>query len=74
MTQHGKRYPNGGKGNIKSNIKGAVDKNAYIKPILLKILTKVKFSCQNDDIIRNSKDCCIMGDFRWDVLNLGCRE
>ena len=57
MTQHGKRYPSGGKGNniIKSNIKGAVDKNAYIKPILLKILTKVKFSCQNDDIIRNVK-------------------
>ena len=40
----------------KSNIKGVMDKNVYIRPIFLKTLTKIEFSGQNDDNNRIIKD------------------
>ena len=40
----------------KSHIKGVVDKNVKIRPILLKTWTKVEFSGQNDDNNINIKD------------------
>ena len=56
--------------NSKSHIKGEVDRNVKIRPILLKTWNKVYFSGPNDDINRNIKDSmtCIMREFRLDVF------
>ena len=59
----------------KSHIKGVVDRNVKIRPILLKTWTKVEFSGQNDDIYRNIKDSMTVAS--WEVsdgmfLNLRC--
>ena len=49
----------------KLNIKGVIDKNAYMKPILLQIWTKVQFSGQNDDNNRNIKNSITIAS--WDI-------
>ena len=59
----------------KSNIQGVMDKNAKIKPILLKTWTKVEFSGQNDDNDRNLKNSKTIA--LWEIsdgmfLSLGC--
>ena len=59
----------------KSIIKGVVDENVNIRPILLKTWTKVKFSGQNDVNNRNFKDSMTIAS--WEnldgmFLNLRC--
>ena len=49
----------------KYNIKGVVDKNVKIRPILLKTLTEVEFSAQNDDNNRNIKDSTTIAS--WEI-------
>ena len=57
MTQHGKRYPSGEMViSSKSDIKGVIDINVQIRPILLKTWTQLEFSGQNDDNKRNIRD------------------
>ena len=58
-----------------SHIKGVVDRNVKIRPILLKTWTKVEFSGQNDDNNRNIKDSMTIAS--WEnsdgiFLNLRC--
>ena len=59
----------------KSIIKGVVDENVNIRPILLKTWTKVKFSGQNYVNNRNFKDSMTIAS--WEnldgmFLNLRC--
>ena len=76
MTQHGKRYPSGEMViSSKSNIKGVIDTNVQIRPILLKTWTQVEFSGQNDGNKRNIRNSVTIA--LWEIsdrmfLNLGC--
>ena len=59
----------------KSHIKGVVDRNVKIRPILLKTLTKVEFCGQTDYNNRNIKDSMTIAS--WDIsdgmfLNVRC--
>ena len=49
----------------KSHIKGVVDRNVKIRPILLKTWTKEEFSGQNDDNKRNIKDSMTVAS--WEI-------
>ena len=73
--------PNTGKGILegemvissKSVIKGVMDKNVLIKPILLTTWTRVEFSGQNDDNDRNVKISLAIALWEirdWMFLNL----
>ena len=76
MTQHGKRYPAGEMViSSKFNIKGVIDINVQIRPILLKTGTQVEFSGQNENNKRNMRDSVTIA--LWEIsdgmfLNLGC--